>query len=75
MLDLSGLGSIVKDSHLITFGDQKITPEQMRNITYNNTGIVRANLPINPDGTVNLGLLEQYQQAEAEINALGPNAT
>lgn len=75
MLDLSGLGSIVKDSHLITFGDQRITPEQMRNITYNNTGIVRANLPINPDGTVNLSLLEQYQQAESEIKALGENAT
>lgn len=75
MLDLSGLGSIIKDTHLITFGDQKITPEQMRNITYNNTGIVRANLPINPDGTVNLKLLEQYQQAENEINALGENAT
>ena len=75
MLDLSGLGSIIKDTHLITFGDQKITPEQMRNITYNNTGIVRANLPINPDGTVNLKLLEQYQQAESEINALGENAT
>ena len=28
MLDLSGLGSIIKDTHLITFGDQKITPEQ-----------------------------------------------
>jgi hypothetical protein len=75
MLDLSGLGSIVKDSHTITFGDQKITPEQMRNITYNNTGIVRANLPINPDGTVNLSLLEQYQQAESEIRALGEHAT
>lgn len=75
MLDLSGLGSIIKDTHLITFGDQKITPEQMRNITYNNTGIVRANLPINSDGTVNLKLLEQYQQAESEINALGENAT
>ena len=47
----------------------------MRNITYNNTGIVRANLPINSDGTVNLKLLEQYQQAESEINALGENAT
>lgn len=75
MLDLSGLGSIIKDTHLITFGDQKITPEQMRNITYNNTGIVRANLPINSDGTVNLKLLEQYQQAENEINALGEKAT
>ena len=75
MLDLSGLGSIIKDTRLITFGDQKITPEQMRNITYNNTGIVRANLPINSDGTVNLKLLEQYQQAENEINALGENAT
>lgn len=68
MLADSHLMSLVKNNQSITYGDQKITPEQLKNITYNNTGVLRANLPIKPDGTVNLDLLTQYQQAEAEMN-------
>jgi hypothetical protein len=44
-------------------------------ITYNNTGLIRANLPIKEDGTVNLEILEEYQKAEAEVELLGNNAT
>ena len=69
MLADSHLMSLVKNNQSITYGDQKITPEQLKNITYNNTGVLRANLPIKPDGTVNLDLLVQYQQAEVEMNA------
>ena len=69
MLADSHLMSLIKNNKSITYGDQKITPEQLKNITYNNTGVLRANLPIKSDGTVNLDLLEQYQQAEAEMNA------
>lgn len=69
MLADSHLMSLIKNNKSITYGDQKITPEQLKNITYNNTGVLRANLPIKPDGTVNLDLLVQYQQAEVEINA------
>ena len=69
MLADSHLMSLIKNNKSITYGDQKITPEQLKNITYNNTGVLRANLPIKPDGTVNLDLLVQYQQAEAEMNA------
>ena len=67
MLSLSGLQGIVKDMRSIQFGDQKITPEALNNITYNNVGIIRANLPINEDGSVNLKLLEKFEQAEQEI--------
>lgn len=69
MLADSHLMSLIKNNKSITYGDQKITPEQLKNITYNNTGVLRANLPIKPDGTVNLDLLVQYQQAESEMNA------
>lgn len=69
MLADSHLMSLIKNNKSITYGDQKITPEQLKNITYNNTGVLRANLPIKPDGTVNLDLLVQYQQAEVEMNA------
>lgn len=70
MLQKSGLQSIVKDMRNIQFGDQRISPEILASITYNNTGITRANLPIKPDGSVNLDLLEKYEQAEQEIDAL-----
>ena len=69
MLADSHLMSLVKNNQSITYGDQKITPEQLKNITYNNTGVLRANLPIKADGTVNLDLLQQYQQAEVEMNS------
>ena len=67
MLHQSGLQSIVKDMRSIQFGDQKISPEALSYITYNNTGLTRANLPIKADGSVNLDLLESYEQAEKEL--------
>lgn len=68
MLHESGLQSIVKDMRNIQFGDQKISPEALSFITYNNTGITRANLPIKPDGSVNLELLEAYEKAEQDLD-------
>lgn len=70
MLAASGLQGLVKDLRNIQFGDQKISPEVLASITYNNTGITRANLPIKPDGSVDLDLLEKYEHAEQEIDAL-----
>ena len=75
MLAESGLQSIVKNVNNITFGDQKVSMDQLGNITYNNTGLLRANLPVKEDGSVNLEILERYQQAENEIELLGNNAT
>lgn len=73
MLADSKLQSIIKSGNAITYGDQKITREQLKNITYNNTGVLRANLPINTDGTPNLQILQQYEQVENEIALLGQN--
>lgn len=71
MLSQSGIQGIVKNMSNITFGDQKVSPEALQNITYNNTGVMRVNLPINPDGSVNLNLLEAFQKVEAQLDALG----
>ncbi len=70
MLNASGLQGIVKDLRNIQFGDQKISPEALSQITYNNTGVTRADLPIKSDGSVNLELLEAYEQAEKELDIL-----
>lgn len=75
MLAQSGLQSIVKNVNNITFGDQKVNNEQLSKITYNNTGLIRANLPINSDGSVRLDILDAYQKAEAEVELLGETAT
>ena len=75
MLAKSGLQSIIKNTNNITYGDQKVSMDQLGNITYNNTGLLRVNLPVNNDGTVNLNILADYQQAESEIEALGQNIT
>lgn len=75
MLADSKLQSLIKSGQAITYGDQKITREQLKNITYNNTGVLRANLPINPDGSVNLNILHDYEQVEAEVKLLGDNPT
>lgn len=71
MLAQSGLQDIVKNARSITFGDQKLTPEQLSKITYNNTGVVRANLPVNEDGTVKLSVLDDFNAAMNEIKGLG----
>ena len=71
MLQESGLQSIVKDMRNIYFGDQKLSPEALSFITYNNTGVTRANLPIKSDGSVNLELLEAYEKAERDIDLSG----
>lgn len=73
MLAESGLQSIVQNTKNITFGDQKLSQEQLANITYNNTGMIRANLPVNNDGTVRLDILEDFEKAQAEIKLLGDN--
>lgn len=71
MLAQSGLQDIVKNARSITFGDQKLTPEQLSKITYNNTGVVRAELPVNEDGTVKLSVLDDFNTAMNEIKGLG----
>lgn len=71
MLAKSGLQDIIKNTRSITFGDQKITEAQLANITYNNTGVIRANLPVNSDGSVKLDVLEDFNAAMNELKNLG----
>lgn len=71
MLAQSGIQDIVKNVRNITFGDQKLSPEQLGKITYNNTGVVRAELPVNEDGSVKLSVLDDYNAAMNEIKGLG----
>lgn len=75
MLADSKLQSLIKSGQSITYGDQKISREQLKKITYNNTGVLRANLPIKSDGTVNLDILNEYEKVETEIKLLGNNPT
>lgn len=75
MLMQSGIQGIVKNMDNITFGDQKVSREALKNITYNNTGVMRVNLPINPDGSINFNLFEAFQKAEEQVAALGNRAT
>lgn len=70
MLADSGLQSIIKDVHNITFGDQKVSMDQLGNITYNNTGLIRADLPINEDGSVRLDILQKFEQAQEELRGV-----
>ena len=70
MLAASGLQNIIEDNKRIQFGDQIISVEDLDNIAYNNTGIVRAILQINENQTVNLKLLENYEKAEKELELL-----
>lgn len=67
MLAKSVIQNLVTNTKNITFGDQKITPQQLPFITYNNSGIVRTILPVKSDGSVNIQLVEKYQQAEKEL--------
>lgn len=71
MLGLTGIQGIVKNMDNITFGDQKIPREALKNITYNNTGAIRVNLPIKADGSVNFEYLDAFLRVEEKIDALG----
>lgn len=73
MLARSGMQRITKNLHAITFGDKKVSMEQLNNISYNNTGCVRANLPVNQDGTVKLEVLDDFNNAMNEIKLAGNN--
>mgnify|MGYP003299254634 CR=1 FL=1 len=61
MLSLSGLQGIVSDMRNIQFGDQVVSPEALKYITYNNTGVTRVNLPVKAGNRVNLDLLQKYE--------------
>ena len=73
MLAKSGIQRLATNLHAITFGDQKISMEQLNDVAYLNTGCVRANLPKNDDGSVDLSVLDKYNQAMNEIKLANGN--
>ena len=73
MLAKSGIQRLATNLHSITFGDQKISIEQLNNVAYLNSGCVRANLPKNDDGSVDLSVLDKFNQAMNEIKLAGDN--
>ena len=63
----SGMQNIINDQADITFGDQKISRAQFKKLIYDNTGVLRTNLPIKNDGTVDIEILDRYKQAEDDL--------
>lgn len=64
MLNNSGLRSIIKATNgEVYFGNQKISLSDLSNITYDGNGIMRANIPVNSDGSPNFIVLGEYGEA------------
>ena len=71
----SGTAGIMDSKYGITFGDQQISPEDLKNIMYSNNGEMIATLPckiVNGHKQVNLEIKDLYEEAEqAALNAVG----
>ena len=73
MLSESGIDGILDSKYGITFGDQQINPENLKDIMYSNTGGIVVTLPckiVNGRKQVNLSVIETYEKAEKEALAL-----
>lgn len=72
MLSQSGIDGILDSKYGITFGDQQINPENLKDIMYSNTGGMVVTLPckiVNGHKQVNLAVRESYEKAEQEALA------
>lgn len=72
MLSQSGIDGILDSKYGITFGDQQINPENLKDIMYSNTGGMVVTLPckiVNGHKQVNLAVRESYEKAEKEALA------
>lgn len=68
MLSVSGIGGILDSKYGITFGDQQINPEDLKDIMYSNTGGAVVTLPckiVNGHKQVNLEIKDLYEEAES----------
>lgn len=78
MLSVSGIDGILQgDKRGITFGDQEINPENLRDIMYANNGTnIIVTLPckiVNGQKVVNLGVREAYERAEEKALKVNNN--
>lgn len=74
MLTESGFSGILDSKQGITFGDQNIKPEQLKDIMYSNTGGMIVTLPckiVNGHKEVNLGIKKTYEDAIQEVESQG----
>ena len=72
MLSQSGIDGILDSKYGITFGDQQVNPENLKDIMYSNTGGIIVTLPckvVNGHKQVNLAIRESYEKAEQEALA------
>ena len=75
MLSKSGIDGILDSKYGITFGDQEISPENLKDIMYSNTGGMIVTLPckiVNGHKQVNLAVREAYEKAEQEALQVAP---
>lgn len=67
MLSESGIQGILDSKYGITFGDQQIKPENLKDIMYSNTGGMVVTLPckvVNGHKQINLDIREDYERCE-----------
>lgn len=78
MLVRSGVGNIVSQNGAITFGDQQISVDNLKNIVYRGTGLKRAILPSKVENgkvVVDLSLVGEYQAAQSEMEQIPENTS
>lgn len=74
MLSESGFAGVLDSKQGITFGDQNISPDQLKDIMYSNSGGMIVTLPckiVNGHKEINLGVRESYEQALQELESKG----
>ena len=74
MLSESGIAGILDSKQGITFGDQQISHDQLKDIMYSNSGGMVATLPckiVNGHKEVNLGIKQTYEEAVQEVESRG----
>lgn len=74
MLATSGFSGVLDSKQGITFGDQNINPEQLKDVMYSNTGGMIVTLPckiVNGHKEVNLGIKKSYEEALEEVESKG----
>ena len=74
MLSESGIAGILDSKQGITFGDQNISPDQLKDVMYSNSGGMVVTLPckiVNGHKEVNLGVKKTYEEAIQEVESKG----
>lgn len=74
MLSESGFAAMLNSKQGITFGDQNISPDQLKDVMYSNSGGMIVTLPckiVNGHKEVNLQVIETFEDAVKEVERQG----